>query len=103
MEKIHFPDDPHECWEWTGTVAGASSTNHPWPVTARPRITVQGKVLNVARVVCEWYHGPPPTSKHEAGHICPKGENARCVNPDHLRWMTRVENEQHKLTYKVAA
>lgn len=27
---------------------------------------------------------------------CPIGENAICVHPGHLRWMTRQENEACK-------
>lgn len=65
----------------------------------RPSIRLGGRgapVMNVARIVCTLRHGPPPTDLHEVGHTCPAGENARCVGGDHLRWMTRVENEQWK-------
>lgn len=59
----------------------------------------KSRVVRVARLVLEWAAGPPPTNLHEAGHTCPKGENEICVNPEHLRWMTRDENEAHKRTY----
>lgn len=62
----------------------------------RPVIRVKTRVVQVARLVLEWKAGPPPSPLHEAGHTCPHGEDSRCVNPDHLAWQTRTENEQHK-------
>lgn len=56
-------------------------------------------VVIVARLVCEWFHGPPSTPLHEAGHTCPSGECAVCVHPQHLAWQTREENEAQKRTY----
>lgn len=80
------------CWVWTGAL---SKKRHGH----RPAIRVAGRgsrMVNPARVVCEWYHGPAPTPEHEVGHTCPTGENALCVNPRHVQWMTRYENEHHK-------
>jgi hypothetical protein len=65
----------------------------------RPVIQSAGRgsaIALVARIMCEWRHGAPPSPLHEAGHTCPTGENHRCVNPFHLEWMTRVENEHYK-------
>lgn len=45
------------------------------------------------RVVCGLKHGDPPTPEHEAAHIC---GNSLCLNPNHIRWATRSENEQDK-------
>lgn len=81
------------CWEWTGTFSIKRRGQ------MRPVIQVGGRgtpVVIVARLICEWFHGPPPTDKHEAGHTCPHGENASCCHPGHLRWMTRTENERYK-------
>lgn len=59
------------------------------------------RVLNVARFLCEVMNGPAPTAEHEAGHTCPEGENDLCVNPRHLVWMTRTENEQWKQAHRL--
>lgn len=83
------------CWEWTGAYSLKRRGR-------RPVVQLGGRgtrVVIVARVVCDAFHGPPPTDLHEAGHTCPKGENHKCIRPEHLRWMTRVENELHKQTY----
>lgn len=68
----------------------------------RPVIQLGGRgsrVVLVARLQLQRYFGPPPTDTHEAGHTCPNGENSRCVNYEHLQWMTRTENEHHKSKY----
>ncbi len=86
------------CIEWIGALSQKRRGK-------RPVVQVGGRgtpVVIVARLVCEWFWGPPPTPLHEAGHTCPKGENARCVHPLHLAWQTRAENEAHKRTYGTA-
>lgn len=91
--KVTFPDDLDHCWIWHGALSQKRRGDR------RPVIQVAGrgsKIALVARLVCEWYQGPPPSDEHEAGHTCPDGENNLCVNPRHLRWMTRSENEQVK-------
>lgn len=81
------------CWIWLG----AYSTKRQWQ--RRPVIQL-GKlgtpIASVARTMLERSAGPAPSPDHEAGHTCPAGENMKCVNPRHLRWMTRLENEQSK-------
>lgn len=53
-------------------------------------LAVVGGVQTFAsRWMCILAHGNPPTRKHEAAHSC---GNARCVNPNHLRWATPKEN-----------
>lgn len=61
----------------------------------RPRVMYDGKHYYVARLVCEEAYGPPPTSKHEAAHkrYC---NNDFCINPEHVYWATRSENELDK-------
>lgn len=45
------------------------------------------------RRVCERVHGPAPTPKHHAAHLC---SNRPCLNKRHLIWATPSENETHK-------
>lgn len=93
LKKVQIPSRSDGCWIWIG----AYSTKRRGQKRPIIREAGQGsRILNAARVVCEHYHGPPPSSFHEAGHTCPDGENFRCVAPEHLRWMSRVENEQYK-------
>lgn len=47
----------------------------------------------VARLVCIAFHGPPPTSRHEAAHNDGSKDNDR---PDNLRWATTAENQADK-------
>jgi HNH endonuclease len=85
--------DPDRCWEWNGAHSLKRRGER------RPVVQVGGRgtaVVPVARIMCELRNGPPPTPEHEAAHICPQGENHRCIRPDHLAWMTRVENERYK-------
>ena len=82
------------CLEWQG----ARSTKRD---TRRPIMRIGKRVVSVARVVCEMYHGS--AQGREAGHTCPAGENALCVNPEHLQWMSREENEQYKRARQLAS
>lgn len=61
-------------------------------------LKVHGKEVIASRYVCELAHGRPPTSKHQAAHSCGKGHEG-CVNPRHLSWKTRRENEADKLLH----
>lgn len=51
-----------------------------------------GHGIRVHRLVCERAYGPPPEAQ-DAAHSC--GVKL-CVNPRHLRWATRSENEADK-------
>jgi len=55
------------------------------------KIGYSGESVLVHRLVCEMVHGPAPSPKHEAAHLCGKGHLA-CCNPHHLRWKTPREN-----------
>lgn len=94
--KITFPDDLDACWGWTGALSHKRDDTH------RPVIQIGGRggpIVPVARLICTWYHGLSPTEDHAAGHTCPDYEHDTCLNPRHLRWMTKLENEAHKQTY----
>jgi hypothetical protein len=47
------------------------------------------------RYMCKLVNGPPPTPKHEAAHSCGRGHLA-CVDPRHLSWKTRSENQKDR-------
>ena len=49
------------------------------------------------RLVCEAWHGPPPTLKHHAAHI---DGNKLNICPGNLAWVTAAENERHKLWHR---
>lgn len=52
----------------------------------------QGKFIYTHRYICELVKGPPPTPEHQAAHSCGRGHEG-CVNPKHLSWKTRAENQ----------
>ena len=54
--------------------------------------------MHASRYMCELVNGSPPTPRHEAAHSCGWGQGG-CVNPRHLRWATRVENEAEKIIH----
>lgn len=54
-------------------------------------IGVEGRRIGAHRVMCELAHGPAPTPKYDARHLCGKGQEG-CVNPLHLAWGTRSQN-----------
>ncbi len=98
--KVIFTANPNECWVWTG----AKSKKRRGQMRPVIQLGARGtKVVAVARLICELFQGPPPSEFHEAGHTCPNGERDDCVNPNHLIWQTRVENEQWKQDHREAA
>jgi hypothetical protein len=50
----------------------------------------------VHRLVCEAFHGPPPTPAHHAAHN--DGNPANC-HADNLRWATPTENNRDKFRH----
>lgn len=51
------------------------------------------KRIAIHRLVCEAFHGPQPSRKHEVAHWDGDGFNNAAVN---LRWATRPENSADK-------
>lgn len=49
----------------------------------------KGRTYKVARLVCEAFHGSPPSGKRYCLHI---DENARNNRPENLKWGTQKEN-----------
>lgn len=56
----------------------------------------------VHRLLCEAVHGPAPSGKHEAAHICGRGAEG-CVNKRHLTWKTHKENMADQLVHGTRA
>jgi hypothetical protein len=51
------------------------------------------EVVSGHTLVCEAFHGPKPTPKHEVAH----GDGVRAnIAPSNLRWATRAENHADK-------
>jgi len=82
-----FPEPNTGCYIWFGHTTGTRSN--------RPSVFWGGKKRYVARVVCEEVYGSPFDGA-EAAHktVCSAGD--ACVNPDHLYWATRSQNEMDK-------
>lgn len=67
----------------------------PWPFSVKNNGYGQFGANGVRgrsphREMCILVHGAPPTSRHEAAHSCNK---RNCMNPRHLSWKTRSENQ----------
>jgi hypothetical protein len=89
--KVAIPLDLDACWLWVGALS-LKRYNQRRPVMR----DADGRVEAVARIVCRLVNGPAPSRRHQAGHTCPDGENALCVSPRHLQWVTPYENQQMK-------
>lgn len=55
----------------------------------RLNLMFRGRNYRVARLVCEAFHGPPPTAKSVVIH---RDENSLNNKPENLRWGTQKEN-----------
>lgn len=56
-------------------------------------VKFRGKKTSASRAMCLLAHGEPEYPSLQAAHSCGNGRNG-CVNPNHLRWATRLENAQ---------
>ena len=48
------------------------------------------------RLVCEAFHGPRPSPRHQAAHLNGNSHDNRAVN---LAWVTPAENSSHRTTH----
>jgi hypothetical protein len=76
----------------------------PWPmcrdgVNGYGHVGYNGKRYWAHRLMCELAHGAQPSPKHEAAHSCGKGHEG-CVNPKHLEWKTRAENQADRYVHQ---
>lgn len=59
----------------------------------------EGRTRRAHRMMCEMVNGPQPSpKKNQAAHECGKGHLA-CVNPNHLTWKTKSENEADRVRH----
>lgn len=72
------------CWEWKRALN--------WTGYGRVREPLTRRRIAAHRWVWEQKHGPVPEGL-ELDHLC---RNRRCVNPDHLEPVTRVENARRR-------
>lgn len=82
------------------------TVNQPWPdecvlfigkqqPNGYGRVSVDGHYERAHIYACRSAHGQRPPDKTDVAHSC--GERM-CVNPAHLRWATRLENEADKIS-----
>jgi hypothetical protein len=71
-----------------------------WPYgkasTGYGQTRLNGQAVNAHRAMCVLAHGEPPNAEVEAAHRC---GNRSCVNPNHLRWATRSENQMDRVEH----
>jgi hypothetical protein len=81
LDHVNYQGD--DCIEWPF----ALSDNGYGRVFYKTRTRVSSQLM------CELAHGSMPAPKMQAAHSC---GNRKCMNPNHLRWLTRSENEIEK-------
>lgn len=86
IERAISEAQQNECWEWP-----FAKNQYGYGL-----FQLQKKTIQAHRYVCLRVHGDPPTPKHEAAHRCNRRD---CINPFHLRWATKSENESDKLAH----
>jgi hypothetical protein len=73
-----------------------------WPFARYPAgygYLIVGKVkMSASRRMCMVAHGDPDSPELHAAHSCGNGFGG-CVNPKHLRWATKLENEMDKIIH----
>lgn len=60
------------------------------------RVSVDGRYERAHVYACRTAHGPRPAGKTDAAHSC---GTSMCINPRHLSWATRAENEADKVRH----
>lgn len=74
-----------------------------WPLSrnynGHGNVGFNGRHYLTHRLMCELAHGKPPGPEYEAAHSCGRGHEA-CVNPRHISWKTRSENQRDRYVHK---
>lgn len=61
-------------------------------------VTYDGRGMKPSRVMCILAHGKPPVKGLQSAHSCGNG-HLGCVNPRHLRWATRSQNQMDRVEH----
>ena len=71
-----------------------------WPFRKTPTgygyVTIAKRGYPAHRASLAIHVGPPPSDSMEAAHSC---GNRGCVNPRHLRWASKRDNEADKISH----
>lgn len=62
------------------------------------KLSRDGQMCRVPRLVCEVVNGPPPAPDHVAAHSCGNGMRG-CCTKRHLSWKTSAENSADMLIH----
>lgn len=95
---------PEEQWEFflTKVLPCKSDKCLIWPYTKGSfgygRMIRNGKQRYVHRLACEATYGQPVGEARDVAHSCGNG-HLGCVNPRHLRWATKSENNADKIRH----
>jgi len=84
---LKSPPDTDDCVHWPYSRSSGYGNIHK-----------SGAVMYVHRIVCEHFHGKPPTPSHIAAHSCGNGHQG-CIHPNHLRWATMKENQADRVQH----
>lgn len=91
FETVVLPYDGDDCLIWPFT-----RDNQGYA-----QLRSKGRTIRISRSVCAHAHGPSPTPKHEAAHICGQGHMG-CVASSHLIWKTPKENCADRVVHGTA-
>ena len=56
------------------------------------------KYTKVHHIICWWYRGRPPGSGYDVACHVPCG-NKRCLNPHHIEWASKADNNMHRAAH----